>query len=227
MTASHKSWAKKASPARTRRERETVERRDAILAAARKVFFENSIHRATVDDVAARAEVAKGTVYLYFESKETILAHLLFEGLESLAADLAEAYAEDSALTAESRLRRLCAAYLNFFQNEQDYFRLMMAFDRGHFQEAVTPELYQQILLRSVKGLRWVVRAIQQGMDDGDFDVDDAKTTAGMFWAAINGALVLISHPLRRELLEQEIETLYNGVLELTLRGMKRRKRAD
>ena len=35
----------------------------------------------TVDDIAARAEISKGTVYLYFESRETILAHVLLDGL--------------------------------------------------------------------------------------------------------------------------------------------------
>jgi AcrR family transcriptional regulator len=222
MTASQKSPNPKLSPAKARRERETLERRDGILAAARDLFFEHGIHRTTVEDVAARAEVAKGTVYLYFESKETLLAHLLLEGLDALEESLAEAYAEPTALPAETRLRRLCAAYLDFFQNEREYFRLMMAFDRGQFQESVTPEVYQQILTRSVKGLRWVVRAIEQGIADGDFVVADSKTTAGMFWSAINGALVIISHPLRRELLEQEVETLYNGVMELVIKGMKK-----
>jgi len=46
MTASHKPRSTKPSPAKARRERETLERREAILAAARDVFFENGIHRA-------------------------------------------------------------------------------------------------------------------------------------------------------------------------------------
>jgi AcrR family transcriptional regulator len=221
MTASQKTATGKLSPAKARRERESGERRDAILAAARDLFFEHGIHRTTVDDVAARAEVAKGTVYLYFESKETILAHLLLEGLDALGESLEEAYAESAPHSAETRLRRLAAAYLDFFQNEREYFRLMMAFDRGQFQEAVTAGVYQQILLRSVRGLRWVVRAIEQGVTDGEFKVANAKNSAGMFWAALNGALILISHPLRRELIEQEVETLYNGVMELTIKGMK------
>src|SRR5574341_1030071 len=174
MTASQNSKSRQKTPARARRERETLERRDAILAAARDLFFEHGIHRTTVDDVATRAEVAKGTVYLYFESKETILAHLLLEGLDALGESLEEAFAESVPLSAETRLRRLAAAYLQFFQNENEYFRLMMAFDRGQFQESVTPEVYHQILMRSVRGLRWVVRAVEQGIADGQFKVTDA-----------------------------------------------------
>jgi len=67
------------------------------------------------------------------------------------------------------------------------------------------------------------VKAVQQGIENGNFAEGDAKSTAGMFWAAVNGVLVLISHPLRRELLEQEVETLYEGVVETMLRGMRRR----
>jgi TetR/AcrR family transcriptional regulator len=223
MTTSHLKQKPKLrkTPARARRERETLERRDAILAAARDLFFEHGIHRTTVDDVAARAEVAKGTVYLYFESKETILAHLLLEGLDALGETLEEAFGDGTVLPAESRLRRISAAYLDFFQNEGEYFRLMMAFDRGQFQEAVNAEVYQQILMRSMRGLRWVVRAIEQGIQDGAFSVTDARHAAGMYWAALNGALVIISHPLRRELIEQEVELLYNGIMENMLRGFK------
>lgn len=210
------------SPTTSRRQKEKEDRKEAILAAAREVFFEQGIRRATVDDIAARAEVAKGTVYLYFETKETILAHLLLEGLDTLGRQLEAAYAEDKPLSAEARLRQLSAAYLNFYQLEGDYFRLMMAFDRGHFQDAVNSQVYEAILHRSLRGLHWLVRAIEQGAQSGELRVAEPKQSAGMFWAALNGVLVLVSHPLRRELVEQEVETLYAGVMEMMLKGMKK-----
>ena len=209
------------SPTHSRRQKEKEDRKDAILTAAREVFFEQGIRRATVDEIAARAEVAKGTVYLYFDSRETILAHLLLEGLDSLNERLEMAYDESSPAGAEARLRRLAAAYFDFYEKEQDYFRLMMAFDRGHFRESVNAEVYEKIVHRGLRGLRWVVRAIQQGIEAGEFAPGDSKQLAGMIWAALNGVLVLTSHPLRRELVAQEVETLYAGVLETMLRGMK------
>src|SRR5512143_471051 len=81
----------------SRRERERAQRRDDILRAAREVFFQSGFHAVTVDDIAVAAEVGKGTVYLYFDTKETILAHLLLEGLDRLVADLEAAYALDQA----------------------------------------------------------------------------------------------------------------------------------
>src|SRR5512147_2007307 len=118
----------------SRREREKAQRRDDILRAAREVFFQHDYHAVTVDDIAGAAEVGKGTVYLYFDTKETILAHLLLEGLDQLVAALEAAYAFDQPWDASARLHRGAIAYLNFFQDNPEYYRLIMAFDRGQFQ---------------------------------------------------------------------------------------------
>ena len=209
------------STTHSRRQREKEDRKDAILTSAREVFFEHGIRHATVDEVAARAGVAKGTVYLYFDSRETLLAHLLLEGLDNLNARLETAFSEAAPAGAETRLRQLAAAYFDFHKTEPDYFRLMMAFDRGHFREAVNAEVYEQVVHRSLRGLRWLVRAFQQGVEDGELAAGDARQMAGSLWAALNGVLVLTSHPLRRELVAQEVETLYQGVLDTMVKGMK------
>ncbi len=206
----------------SRRLKEKEDRKGLILAAAREVFFDVGIRRATVDMIAAKAEIAKGTIYLYFQTKETILAHLLLEGLDTLHEYLTTAFDDSAALDSETRLRRLAAAYYEFYLQEPDYFRLMMAFDRGQFQESVSPELYELILLRSLRGLRCVADAAQQGINEGTLTTKaDARQLAGMLWAALNGVLVITSHPLRRELVEQEVEKLYAGVLETMLRGLR------
>jgi AcrR family transcriptional regulator len=210
----------------SRRLKEREDRKEKILAAAREVFFQEGIRRATVDAIAARAEVAKGTVYLYFPTKENILAHLLLEGLDALGDRLAAAYdrtANGAPGGGEARVRRLAAAYYDYYDAEPDYFRLMMAFDRGQFKESVTPEVYEMIVHRSLRGLRWVVDAMQQAIDEGGFEPGDARQMAGMLWAALNGVLVLTSHPLRRELVKQEVEKMYVAVLETMVRGMRKR----
>ncbi len=52
-------------------------KRDQILDAARAVFAEKDFHRATIKDVAARAGVADGTVYNYFENKNALILGLM------------------------------------------------------------------------------------------------------------------------------------------------------
>ena len=204
-----------------RRNREKARRQREILEAARDVFFSKGIHRATMDDVAARAELSKGAVYLYFESKESLLAHLLLEGLDVLLADLQVAYAADEPLGAEERIRRLAGAYLHFAQEHPHDFRLLMALDRGGFREKVPPKLYQQVLAASLRGLELLTEAVRQGVGDGDFASDDPRQTAGALWAALHGVLMLMGHSLRRQMLAVELEPMFEATLELQLRGLR------
>lgn len=206
---------------RARREREKEERRHSILQAAREVFLEKGFFRATMDDVAERAEVSKGTLYLYFESKETLLAHLLLEGLDALCSYLEEAFAPDRPLTAEERLRRIGWAYLRFFQDEPHYFRFLMAANGERFREAVTPEMYQEVLQASMEGLNLVVQAIEQGVREGVFHCRDPRQAAAILWALFNGVLELMSHPLRRDMIGVSTETLYRTALDAFIRGLR------
>jgi AcrR family transcriptional regulator len=61
---------------RQKRERQKNVRRDAILAAARKVFAREGYEGATIADIAKEAGVASGTVYLYYASKTDLFAAL-------------------------------------------------------------------------------------------------------------------------------------------------------
>ncbi|MCC7254040.1 TetR/AcrR family transcriptional regulator [Hyphomicrobium sp.] len=54
-----------------------VERKQAILRAALSVFAERGFESARLDDVAARAGVAKGTLYLYFDDKEKLFEEVV------------------------------------------------------------------------------------------------------------------------------------------------------
>ena len=203
-----------------RRAREKARRRRDILDAARQEFFERGFHRPTVDDVAARAEISKGTIYLYFKSKEEILAHLLLEGLDLLLAQMAD-NGPSSSSSPEPALRKLATAYLQFCQSHPSYFRLIAAFDRGRFEESISPGLYEQVLDKSVQGLGLLAQTIEMGKESGVFCVDDSWRAAGSTWAALNGVMVLMAHPLRRQMLRSDVETMFDATLDLVISGLK------
>jgi AcrR family transcriptional regulator len=205
----------------SRRERERAQRRDDILRAAREVFFQRGFHTVTVDDIAAAAEVGKGTVYLYFDTKETILAHLLLEGLDMLVAELEAAYAADRRLAARTRLRRMAEAYLKFFQQNPEYYRLLMAFDRGQFQTTMIDlSVYQEVHARSLDGIEWLERAVKQAQAEGLITVGNPREAAGVLWAGLNGVLVLLSHPLRAEIIATDLDSLYGTMTEVLIDGL-------
>src|SRR5215831_19341240 len=64
------------------------ERRDAILAAALDEFAARGFAATRLDDVARRADVAKGTIYLHFADKETLFQELIRMELSPVVAAL-------------------------------------------------------------------------------------------------------------------------------------------
>ena len=208
------------SQTQNRREREREERQSSILSAARQVFFSHGIHNATMDDVAAAAEVSKGTVYLYFQSKETVLATLLQEGLILLVKQLEAAYGAEQSLAAVTRLQRIADTYFDFFQKYPHYCRLLIMFDRYKFKESVDKKLYAQTFNYNYRCLTYVVRALEQGAATGEIAIDDPLQAASVIWAMLHGVYILLGPPLRRETLNADLKTLYYSAVELTIRGL-------
>jgi hypothetical protein len=96
-----------------------------------------------------------------------------------------------------------------------------MAMDRGRFQDSVTPEIYQQVLSASLEGLGWVMKTIQQGIDEETFRCCDVRLAASTLWAMLNGVLELMNHPLRRAMVGMEREALYQTALETVIQGLR------
>ena len=79
-------------------------RRSQILEAARVTVARHGLARTTVDQIARAAKVAKGTIYLYYRSKDAIVQDALDEGLAALEA--ATVPAIEGAGTVEQKLHR-------------------------------------------------------------------------------------------------------------------------
>ncbi len=89
------------------------DKRARILAAATAVFAERDFHRVQVSEVATRAGVGKGTVYLYFPTKDALHEVTLQASLTQLAADVDAAAAADAPV--EVTLREIVLSILRLF----------------------------------------------------------------------------------------------------------------
>ncbi len=71
-----------------------IDKRARILSAAVKVFAEHGFHNSKVSEIAKKAKVADGTIYLYFKNKDDILISLFEESLKLLINNMREAVRE-------------------------------------------------------------------------------------------------------------------------------------
>jgi AcrR family transcriptional regulator len=123
----------------TRKQVLTDLRRQEILAAAIKVFGKKGFAATCVEDVAAAAHIAKGTLYLYFKSKEDIYAtavHLAVAQLQSLADNRIGA-----AIGVRDRLSTAIAVRMEFWSDQQSLYRLLLTVGREPRHRRQTNEL--------------------------------------------------------------------------------------
>ena len=100
-------------------------RKESICDAAMRVVARKGMKGVTVQDIADEAGVAKGTVYIYFQSREEILARTMEGATEKLVEKLAEACSACSNFREiiEQRVR----TQLHHFDQNRDFFRLYLA----------------------------------------------------------------------------------------------------
>ena len=97
-------------------------RRGQILDAARASFAKHGLAATTVDQIARAAKLAKGTVYLYYRSKDDIVRDALETGLSVLEAATIPVIAEPASI--ERRLQRFLAGMLGHFDENREFFEL-------------------------------------------------------------------------------------------------------
>src|SRR5579883_470498 len=110
----------------TKRKEETEQRRSAILDAARTVFARQGYAKTVVEDIANQAGIAKGTLYLYFRSKEQIYLATLMENCTEVNRQSAAAMA--AAKTWQEKLRAFIDVRLRSLDQpeQQDFFRVYL-----------------------------------------------------------------------------------------------------
>ena len=200
---------------RDRRSREKGARREAILKAAKAVFADKGVLATTIDDIAERAEVAKGTVYLYFRAKEEMFAALMDEGLALVGRRFSEAV--DLTLPADENLRRLCDAYCRLYREEPQYFKLLFFCSHADVRAKTCANPSE------CQGLPPLAALIQKGIDEGSFSptVDPAKAAA-IVWGSSNGIILMFEHELQGSTrFDLPIEDLLRTNTELFIRGLR------
>ena len=157
-----------------RRERRKEARPAELLAAALDVFVEKGYAAARVEEVAARAGVSKGTLFLYFPSKEELLKAVVRENISGMYAGWS---AEIDGFTADSA-EMLLYAMNSWWQQvgcskASGICKLMMA-EACNFPELAY--FYQREV--EAPGTALLARIVQRGVDRGEFRAVDVAYAA-------------------------------------------------
>jgi len=203
-----------------RREREKEQRRNAILRAARKEFFEKGFRSVTVDSIARRSELSKGAIYLYFKSKEEIYAQILLRDIDKFHDRVGALL--DTSKSASDNLRQYAEVYAAFFFSDRELFRIFMNFMIQHNPVHFTPNINDHIVKSTNQTVIIIEQILQMGVDRGEFPKGlDIRICRNALWGLLNGIIALHLFSGREETREERVRTQIRGGLEVFIKGLR------
>ena len=198
------------SPWRASRERlrDREVKRDAVIRAAAREFNRKGYHNTSLDDIAARLEVTKPTVYYYVTSKEQLLFECFVAGVEQIRAAFREV--RHLAVPARERLNAVLRHYGEAVASEFGWCMV-----RAEDQD-LSPAMSRHIKSLKSEIDHGIRRLIREGVQDGSIEPCDPKMTA----FALAGALNWIAHWYRedRSMSGAEIAEAFVAIFEGGLR---------
>ena len=147
-----------------RKEREKEHRKEEIIDAAQKVFFEKGLFVATMDEIAEAAELSKGTLYLYYKSKEDLYLTVMMRGTQKLTEMCQQAI--DSQGSVLKKIIKLGEAYTDFSKKLPNYFRMIYFFQTPHFHKQVSEEMRETCNLKHKKLWDMVIQLIKNAIEE-------------------------------------------------------------
>jgi AcrR family transcriptional regulator len=156
------------------------ERPQQILDAALSVFSEHGIDAAKLEEIAARAGVSKGTIYLYFPSKEELFREVVRQRVGPAIANADQAIASDG--PAEDQLRSYLAHQWECLglEDSEGWIRLVVL--ELHKYPDLAAFHWEEIVVRSNRILGDIIR---RGIASGEFRPTDPQATVQMIKALI------------------------------------------
>lgn len=193
-----------------------IARKEQILAAATAIFSEAGLYQARMEDIAAVAGVSKGTIYLYFKDKDSLIQALAEQLFAQELADLQLAH--DTAGTA---VKRLTSFYETLIAGEAEVLPLMpilyefyaLGLRREDVRAVLSNFLNQSATL--------LAAIIQEGVADGELlATTDASKAARALDALMNGIILQwVYAPERMDLntqLRYSLQLIFQGLLKHT-----------
>lgn len=185
----------------------TPEQADKILEAASRLFGRRRFHEVRMEDIAAEAEVGKGTLYRYFADKEELYLALLGRAAEQYMRLIAAETAKGA--DPRKKLRALVSAGFSFFDRQSHLGPLIQRAEVTHADSPWQPAREAFLSL--------ALEIMNEARDEGAFTVADPTTAALLLLGGVRSVYLFGRKPRPRDLADRIVHALLNGVAEPAL----------
>ena len=203
-----------------KRKKEKENRKNTILRAARRLFFDRGFKSVTVDNIAAKSEVSKGSIYLCFESKEEIYAQILIFDNIALYERIKNFSAAEA--SASQLLMEFARIYVDYFLNDNELFRILMTFMIQTGQMNLTEKQNTELIRSTNENIKIISEIIKKGIDSGEFTpISNIRQMQNAIWGMLNGVIslyVFTGNPAKRT---ERIHSTIRDSLNVFIEGLK------
>jgi AcrR family transcriptional regulator len=195
-------------------ENEKKDKENRIIEAAEALFSRYGLKKTSIEEIAKLAGLGKGTVYLYFRSKEEIFEAVVEKMSEVLTASLRTALAEVQSHS--EKLERYIVTRLRFVH---DLIKTNGLTAEVMNEASCTPAVFRVRDKFGSQQIALVKQIIDDGVAAGEFETSDSEVSAMAIYVAMDCLEKPWSFQGRQLALEDKVKAL----IELYLVGLKKR----
>ena len=202
-----------------RKQREKEKRIKSIQSCALRLFAKKGHENVSMAEIAEEAEIAKGTIYLFFKSKSELLYSLLEPALENHYKRIA-AVVQNTDERADKLLRRYFELSLENYLNEPEPYQVFMYYKADTTDRLFTPEKLNNLKKLMAKTGNLIESLILQGIDRKVFKACNARATAIFIYVTIIG-IMQYGENRRYSRGKDYIKPTMDTACELIINGLK------
>jgi len=191
---------------------ERTERRAQVLRHAKRIFARKGYHRTNVADIIARARIARGTFYLYFQNKKDLFEELLEQVVSELRTRILRLKVGPGEASPVDQLRDNLRRVVEFVREERELTDILLNHSIGFDREldAKIREFYDRIA-------QMIQRSLDLGIEMSLVRKCDTRAVSYCILGGIKEVVGVLSHTPARD-----ADKLVQEILDFGLRGVAR-----
>lgn len=175
-------------PTTDRKEREREQRRNVIIDATEKLFFSRGFDNVSMEDIAKEVELGKGTLYLYFKSKDSLFFAIVFRRWKDLGERITEKVSHGK--NGFEKIQMMIQCLIEYARENADYSNMFTTF-WPQLSLRMSEEDAKTMTEISTKYMPRVHKDVMEGIEDGSVRNDLDPMLLGIYVEMITFYVIL------------------------------------
>lgn len=185
--------------------------RERLINAAVSVFSKKGFYKASMDDIAAEADVAKGTLYYYFKNKSELFKTIVVEGINYLTDELIKIVSSSND-SIENIIKLLIKKNIDFYLEYHELANIVL----NEITNGIDEDVLNEIIRAKDRYISFLADLLSQGHKEGIIRFSDFNVTAASIVGMIDGACKYYLRNTglidKKQLIEHISDMIINGL---------------